>query len=162
MRALGCPPSANSTGSTLGFVRFAQSRALPRGLLTLGPGLPRRSMLCSALLCFLRSFAPSAFRRLSTLLRPLLTSPRLSPQGSPRVRTPTFIPRRPTLLHVSGWMPDFAFASTLVAHAQPRCRFVFLRSVFCLRLLSATASRPLPCRSATVTSISSDQFLSSD
>ena len=37
-------------------------------------------------------FAPSGFHRLSSLLRPLLTSTRLSPGRSPRVRCPMFRP----------------------------------------------------------------------
>src|SRR5581483_5922487 len=69
---------------------------------------------------FLRPFALPVFRRASSLLRPLLTSPALSRRRSPRVRTSTFIPRRLALPNVSSMGSDFAFARTLGAHVWPR------------------------------------------
>ena len=131
------------------------------GQLTSGRIFPLRNVPYS-FVWFLRPFAPSGFHRRSSLLRPLLTPLALSGRRSPRVSALTFLPGQPALPGAPSMDLDFAFPSTLVARTRPHCRFVFLWSGVCLQLLSATTSRPLPCCSATVTSICSDQLLSSD
>jgi len=55
---------------------------------------------------------------------------------------------------------DFAVTSQLVSRGRPRCLFVFLRSRFCLALLSASP-HGYALRPATVALIGSAEFLSS-
>ena len=92
----------------------------------------------------LRSFAPSAFRPTSALLRPLLTAAGLSPCSSPWVSVIPFDAGRQTL-PLTLWM-TFGVRCCQPAHPcnRPLCLFVFLRSLLCFRPFRAVSSRSRP------------------
>ena len=81
----------------------------------------------------LRPFALPGFRRASSLLRPLLTSPRLSTPGSPRVSACSFCSRRWALQSV---VSD-SWASRVLACSPP---------TFCLTAHSCSCGRTFACR----------------
>ena len=88
----------------------------------------------------LRPFALPGFRRASSLLWPLLTSPGLSAGGSPRVSVCSFRSRR--------WaLPDVAsdsWASCLLAHSPPTpC--LTAHSCSCGRTFAFHPFAPAPC-----------------
>ena len=72
----------------------------------------------------------------STLLRPLLTSAGFSSDRSPRVNAGSFTSRRPALPNCLLMPSGFVVPSQLAPATRPLCQFVFLRSKFCLLLLS--------------------------
>ena len=92
----------------------------------------------------LRSFAPSAFRPTSSLLRPLLTPAGLSPGRSPWVSVMTFPTRRQTLPATLRMTFGFCCYSPAHPRNRPLCLFVFLRSYLCLRPFRAVSSRSRP------------------
>ncbi len=86
-------------------------------------------------------FGPSLGRHdpPSSLLRPLLTSPSLSPRRSPQVRRCIFPFKPPgSTAHVFGWSSGLTLASTLTARGRPHCQFVFPRTKVCSPLRSAS------------------------
>ena len=73
-----------------GWTGFTQSQPRGCGLLTSGRVLPRAQCALQRCCWLLLPFAPSVFRRLSSLLWSLLTPPRLVPQRSPRGKNLNF------------------------------------------------------------------------
>ncbi len=108
------------------------------------------------------AFGPSLHRHYpaSSLLRPLLTPPRLSPQRSPRARTST-PPARAAKLYPMRSSMEFGLSRSQQTRprTRPHCSFVFLRSCVRLPLLPARPSRFAPCGSASVGSIASGGYL---
>ena len=102
----------------------------------------------------LRPFALPGFRQVSSLLRPLLTSPGLSAGGSPRVNVCSFRSRHWALQPAVNDFSGFVFPSTLAPDSLPLCPFVFLWSNVCLPPFRIASSRRRPGGSATVGLIS--------
>jgi hypothetical protein len=92
------------------------------------------------LLLVLRPFALPGFRRASSLLWPLLTSPDLSVEGSPRVSVCSFRSRRWALRDVA----SDSWASCLLAHSPPTpC--LSAHSCSCGRTFASHPFAPAPC-----------------
>jgi hypothetical protein len=87
----------------------------------------------------LRPFAPPGFRRASSLLRPLLTSPGLSAKGSPRVSACSFRSRRWALQTA---VSDLR-ASCSLAHSPPTACLT-AHSCSCGRALASRPFAPAP------------------
>ena len=85
-----------------------------------------------------------------SLLWPLLTSPRLSTRGSPRVSAWSFRSCLWALQNVISDSLGFACASLLAPDILPHCPFVFLRSSVCFPPFRAGSLRRRPGGSATV------------
>src|SRR5690606_353716 len=91
-----------------------------------------------ALHLVLRPFAPPGFHPASSLLWPLLTSPRLSSGSPPQVRRLHFLRTPPDSTLVPRQPSGFAVPSQLARHFRPLCLFVSLRPRICLPLPSAS------------------------